>query len=531
MKIFKIEDKLIKYSLLTMILAFILLPISDSIPLLFTPSTPYLTLILKEGVLWEYLLNTLELVFKVGLFSIILGFTSSYIITMYDFKFKGIFKVLLTLPLAFPVYVGAYTYSSIFYTNSWLNSIFRNDFFMGGSVFIYGIFLYPYVYLACRSYLQNNLVEYIEASKTLGKSPFQTFRKIIFPLSWPAILGSTLFVVFETLSDFAVVEYYGIGTISKIITDSWMGLGQKDTAAKASTVLLLILTSLIFFEKFLRRKKRYSGISNRKIKAEKLSGKWSIPVYLFLTAIVSLGLILPVREMIGFIFVKSSFIKKVDLLSITFNTLFTMGIAILLILLFASLFASITNQLRRGKRFFATMGVMGYSIPSIILALAVYIFTLSLDNFIYETFHIESLVLMNTRTALIIGFVIKFISIAFSNYSNTLAKISPNIFNASTMLGHNFLGTFFRINLPLLRRPTKYVFILLFIDLIKELTLTYSLRPFNFKTLSTEIYRYAGNEMIEVAAIPSMVIVGICSCMIIYLELGGKNVKNRESGL
>lgn len=81
---------------------------------------------------------------------------------------------------------------------------------------------------------------------------------------------------------------------------------------------------------------------------------------------------------------------------------------------------------------------MGYSIPSLILALAVYIFTLSLDNSIYNLFHIEWLVLMNTRTALIIALVIKFISVAFSNYSNTLDKINPNIFNASKTLGHNF---------------------------------------------------------------------------------------------
>nr|WP_307776088.1 iron ABC transporter permease [uncultured Cetobacterium sp.] len=529
MKIFKIEDSIIKNFLLILILAFILLPISDSIPLLFTPSTSYLDLLIEKGIIWEYLFNTLELVFKVGLFAIVLGFTSSYIVTMYDFKFKKVFKVLLTLPLAFPVYVGAYTYSSIFYTNKWLSSIFTNEFFMQGSVFIYGIFLYPYVYLACRSYLQNNLVEYIEASKTLGKSTLQTFIKIILPLSWPAILGSTLFVIFETLSDFAVVEYYGIGTISKVITDSWMGLGQKDTAAKASMILLFVLTSIIFFEKVFRRKKRYEGISNRKVKPEKPSKEILVGTYLFLGAIVTLGFILPTYEMIGFIISKSSYIGNIDLFGITINTLFTLFVAIGLIIIFASVFASIINQLKNGKRFYSTVGVMGYSIPSIILALAVYIFTLSLDNSIYELFHIESLVLMNTRIALIIAFVIKFISIAFSNYSNTLGKISPSIFHASTMLGHNFIGTFFRINLPILKKSTKFVFILLFIDLIKELTLTYSLRPFNFKTLSTEIYRYAGNEMIEVAAIPSMVIVGVCSIMIIYLELGGKNAKNRKA--
>ena len=58
--------------------------------------------------------------------------------------------------------------------------------------------------------------------------------------------------------------------------------------------------------------------------------------------------------------------------------------------------------------------------------------------------------------------------------------------------------------------------------MFKELTIVYSLRPFNFKTLSTEVYRYAGNEMINVAAFPSLVIIFICSVLIVYLEGGFK---------
>ena len=528
MKIFKIDDNFIKISLLTIILSFILLPIYSSIPLIFTPNTSYLNLLLKNKILWNYILNTLELIFKVSIFSIILGFISSYIVITYDFTLKKVFKILLTLPLAFPVYVGAYTYSSIFYNNRWLNVIFINDFFMGGAVFIYSIFLYPYIYLTCRSYLRNNLVEYIEASTILGKSPLETFIKIILPLSWPAIFGSTLFVIFETLSDFAVVEYFGVGTISKIITDSWMGLGQKDTAVKVSMILLFILANLIFFEKLLRRKKRYEGLSNKKIKPIIASKKILIPIYFFLSSIVFLGFILPIYEIIKFTFLRKSYIKNINILSITFNTLIGITIAILFIIILASIFVSLVNGLKTRKNLFLTLGIIGYSIPSIILALPVYIFILSLDKFIYNTFNTESFILINTKITLILAFIIKFISIAISNYSNTLAKINPNIFHSSTILGYNFLGTFFRINIPLLKKSSKYVFILLFIDLIKELTLTYSLRPFNFKTLSTEIYRYAGNEMIEVAAIPSLVIVFICTLMIIYLELGGDYAKNRK---
>ena len=307
-----------------------------------------------------------------------------------------------------------------------------------------------------------------------------------------------------------------------------MGLGQKDTAVKVSMILLFILANLVFFEKLLRRKKRYEGLSNKKIKPIIASKKILIPIYFFLSSIVFLGFILPMYEIIKFTFLRKSYSKNINILSITFNTLIGIAIAILFIIILASIFVSLVNGLKTRKNLFLTLGIIGYSIPSIVLALPIYIFILSLDKFIYNTFNTESFILINTKITLILAFIIKFISIAISNYSNTLAKINPNIFHSSTILGYNFLGTFFRINIPLLKKSSKYVFILLFIDLIKELTLKYSLRPFNFKTLSTEIYRYAGNEMIEVAAIPSLVIVFICTLMIIYLELGGDYAKNRK---
>lgn len=531
MKLFRINDKYIKGLIICGITLFILIPIFDVFSLIFEENSSYLKILIKEKIIITYLLNTFELIIKVAFFSIAIGFFSAYIITMYDFKYKKIYKVLLTLPLAIPVYVGAYTYTSIYYDIKILEIIFKNDFFMNGSVFIYTMFLYPYIYLASRSYLRSNLVEYIEAASTLGSNRIKIFFKIIFPLSWPAILGSTLLVIFETLSDFAVVEYYGIETVSRIITDAWLGLGQKETAAKVSIILLFSLFVLIFIEKLIRYRKRYHGISNKKNKPQKITKKQAIFFYTILTSVILLGVILPIFEMIKSLFIKSSYIDVKSLLIISGNTLWTILITIVIVIILASLMASITNTYKVSKGFFSTIGVLGYSIPSLVLALGVYVFSISIDKFIYlnlDFIPITPYILTGTRIALITALVIKFISIAFSNYLNTLDKANKNIFDASSTLNHNFIGTFFRINVPMLKKTTIYVFIILFIDLIKELTLTISLRPFNFKTLSTEVYRYAGNEMIEVAAIPSLVIVVICTVMIIYLEAGENNARTKK---
>jgi iron(III) transport system permease protein len=53
--------------------------------------------------------------------------------------------------------------------------------------------------------------------------------------------------------------------------------------------------------------------------------------------------------------------------------------------------------------------------------------------------------------------------------------------------------------------------LLVFIDVMKELPATLSLRPFNFDTLATQIYQFTRDERLAEAAIPSLVLVVLCS--------------------
>jgi len=48
---------------------------------------------------------------------------------------------------------------------------------------------------------------------------------------------------------------------------------------------------------------------------------------------------------------------------------------------------------------------------------------------------------------------------------------------------------------------------LVFVDVMKELPMTLLLRPFNFDTLATYTYQFAKDEMLEVAALPALMIV------------------------
>ena len=91
------------------------------------------------------------------------------------------------------------------------------------------------------------------------------------------------------------------------------------------------------------------------------------------------------------------------------------------------------------------------------------------------------------------------------------------------MLGMSVTQTFFKVDLKMIKPAVLSAFLLVFVDVLKELSLTLILRPFNFNTLPTKVFEYANDEMIPESSIPSLVII-IISFISIYLfyKIGDK---------
>ena len=60
--------------------------------------------------------------------------------------------------------------------------------------------------------------------------------------------------------------------------------------------------------------------------------------------------------------------------------------------------------------------------------------------------------------------------------------------------------------------------VLIFIEIIKELSATLILRPFNFNTLAVQVYEYASEEKILESAVPSLIIVILCIIGIVSIS-------------
>ena len=116
-------------------------------------------------------------------------------------------------------------------------------------------------------------------------------------------------------------------------------------------------------------------------------------------------------------------------------------------------------------------------------------------------------------------------TISKGSIDSSLERISPSLDEAALGLGENWLGIIKKIHLPLLQGPIFVGSLLVFVDTIKELPITFILRPFDFDTLSVRIYQYAGDERMVEAILPAIFIMtlGLIASITLIPSLEKKN--------
>jgi iron(III) transport system permease protein len=156
----------------------------------------------------------------------------------------------------------------------------------------------------------------------------------------------------------------------------------------------------------------------------------------------------------------------------------------------------------------------GYAVPGAVLALGVLLPLAWIDNQLIRAseawFGVNpGLLLTGTVIALVYASVLRFYGVASANVSASYSRIALSLDDSARVLGMRPLSIFNRVHWPLLRRGALAALLLVFIDSVKELPATLSLRPFNFDTLATMTYTLVKDERLAEAAWPSLAIVVI----------------------
>lgn len=489
---------------------------------------------IKQYLLMDYALQSLWLVVFIGFFTCAIGVILAWLIAAYDFPLKRFFRWALVLPLAIPPYIAGYTYAHMFsYTGSvqkafraWgiqVNPKYLDVMSFEGIIIIFTLFLFPYVYMITRVFLENQSASYIENARLLGRSPTSIFFRIALPLSRPALVGGVMLVIFEVLSDYGLTSYFGVYTISTAIFQTWFGMYDVDSAMRLAAWLLVGIIGLFLLERLMRRGQRYSTVSDKvkPLVPIRLTGIKALTAMLFCVVIFSLSFLIPVLQLIVWASWTYQDVFTSSFVRISMNTISIALAATLIIMLLTLIIANVSRIQGFFGLIIAKIATSGYSIPGTIVAIGVLAVFIMLDRLfipLYQALGLGEapLVLSMSIAMLLTAYVIRFMATGYNAVESGFEKIGMKYMEASHLLGHGLTTTFLRVELPLIKGAVFSGFILTFVEIIKELPLTLLLRPFNFDTLATKTYQYASDEQVFQAAVPALFIIAI-SMISVYI--------------
>ena len=512
---------------------FVIIPILTVFSSFFETTSNYYQ-ILKDTFLLEYIFNSIVLLLCVLILTFLIGTGSAYLVSFYEFPFSNFFKWALILSFAVPPYIYAYSLTAFFENYGTAYSILKNLFGDGnynrhipkfdgmiGVILSLSFSLFAYVYILTRASFLYQSQNFIDLGKNLGFTKFKMLYSIILPAARPAIVAGLSLVAMETLAEFGAVDFFSINTLTTGIYNSWITFDDLAFANQLSFFLLLFIFALFILENLSRNKAKYHFNTRggfRQKQKLKLNGKKSLFAFLFCFLVFFLSFLFPLSQMLYWTikFPENLFdLQIIDLLS---NTIYLVVLSSIALIIFA-LISNYGNRVTKNKtlNILSTLSISGYAIPGIILAVAFITFIAWLDESIVKDllpFSIKK-IFIGSILGLVLVYFVRFYSLAFNGIKSGYEKINISVDESSYLLGYSKRKTFMNIHIPFLRNSLLFIFILISLEIVRELPITLILRPFNFETFATTAYISASEDLLEAAAVPSLFLILIATSFII----------------
>lgn len=494
---------------------------------------------LVENLLAEYISHSVILVLGVAIGTFVIGVSSAWLTSVCNFPAKRFFSWALLLPLAMPAYIIAYTYTGLFDLSGPFQSYYRElsgleygEYWfpeirsLGGAISMLSLVLYPYVYLLSRAAFLDQSVCVLEASRSLGLNPWQSFIKVALPLARPAIVAGLSLALMETLADYGTVSYFGISVFTTGIFRTWFGLGDSVAAAKLASILLLFVFSLVLLERWSRKQAKYhhSGNSYKKINEFNLTGYKAIGAFLICFIPLFLGFILPAFQLFLWALETYQYMIDDDFWVLVQNTVL-LGFVSAIIALFLAIFLAYGKRMLNTKKIKISIRItaIGYAVPGTIIAIGVIIpfawLDQSINHWANEFFDIQTgLIFSGTLFALIFAYMVRFLAVSIQAVEAGLDKIKPSIDNAASSLGYTPKKALFKVHLPIMKGTLLTAIMIVFVDVMKELPATLILRPFDFNTLAVRAFELASDERLADSSTAALMIVIVGLIPVILLS-------------
>ncbi|MFT7473375.1 MAG: iron(III) transport system permease protein [Verrucomicrobiales bacterium] len=473
---------------------------ADPIGLLFSEQT--------RGPLWR----TVKLATLVSLSSGVIGVGLAWLTSRTDLPMRKTFRILLTLPLVYPTFLGAAALVRTLNPGGLINNalttvgIDRTPTLGGlwGAWLVLTMFTYPYVYLPVAARFSKLPGSIEQSARLLGNSAFHVFRRIILPQASGSIAAGMLLVFLYAISDFGAVSILRYDTLTRAIEANQL----NRPVALALSLLLLVIAGIVVLAERAAQRRRRPGTTIRSDRAAKVQlGRARIPAFVVASLIALLSLGAPLAAIIdwsvrGLAQGRTLTIDTGEVARVTWHTLAVSAVAalatVLLVLPIAVLYGRYRSRIGAVGN---AVAISTFALPGILVALAGTFF-IRQTNWTFNTFH-------NTMVVLIFAYVVRFAALAMGTSLLAVLAVPDRMRDASQTLGATGFRRFVSVDLPLMAPGLLAAGGLVLLSVMKELPISLLLSPFEFETLSTRIFSTFNESFVTEAGLMALALVGL----------------------
>lgn len=501
---------------------------------------------LSTNLLWKPLANTLLLGAGVATGCLLLGGFLAWLVVLTDVPGRRFLGMLSTLPFMIPSFAAALAWGTLFRNDRLggqpgyfvANGMHIPDWLAWGllpTLIVLIAHYYSLAYTMIAAALSSVSADLIESAEMAGAKRSRILFGIILPVVTPALVSGGMLTFAGAVSNFAAPALLGAPVRMQTLSTRIFGMVQTGNIERGYVLALLLILAaaglLFFSDRLVSGRKAFTTVTGKGARTKRFRlGRWRWPLFAVAVGLGVMTTIIPVLVLFASSMAQQSsglfsnwtlhfwfgpagtqmaegqagIFRNPILLDAIWTTI-RLGLTVAVSAMFIGLIIAHTIVRHKGTflgNLLSQLAFLPLFIPSIAMA-AAYIA-------MYGTRMGPIPALYGTFTLLVLAATANLMPYAVQSGRAVLSQISSDIEESARMTGAGALRRMTEIVLPLAVRGILAGGILVFIKIVRDLSLVVLLFSATTPVLSMMAFNYAGLGFMQFANAITLVILVIC---------------------